>query len=247
MKKFIAGNWKMHKNKEDAIKYLDDFKLFVKDVSETEIVLGVPFTLLETVSRECKKTNIKIAAQNMSYEESGALTGEISANMICDFAEYVIIGHSERRKYFHETNEIINKKINIALKHNLKVKFCLGETQEQRNSNQTNSVIETQFREALSGLNQEQIKSIVIAYEPVWAIGTGNTASPDQAEEVHVFIRELVSQLFNQEIAAKTRIIYGGSVKPENASEILSMPNINGCLPGGASLDPSKFSNIIKS
>jgi len=246
-KRFIAGNWKMHKNKQEALSYLDDFKLFVKEVTDKDIVLSVPFTLLETVSNYCKNTNIKVAGQNMFYEEQGAFTGEISAKMLKDFADYVIIGHSERRKYFNETNEIINKKIRTALKNELKIIFCLGETQEQRNNNQTNSVIETQLREALHGLNQEQIKNIVIAYEPVWAIGTGNTASPQQAEDVHKFLRQLISDLYSQEISDSLRIIYGGSVNPNNAAEILVMENIDGCLPGGASLDPSKFSKIIKS
>ena len=247
MKKFIAGNWKMNKNKQEALDYLVDFKLFSKNVDDTDIILAVPFTILEAVSKECKGTNIKIAAQNLCSEESGAFTGEISAKMIKDFAEYVIIGHSERRKYFNESNDLLNKKINTALKNNLKIIFCLGETQEQKNNNQTNSIIETQLREGLSGFTQDQIKNIVIAYEPVWAIGTGNTATPNQAEEVHLFIRNLVSDLFGQEISANIRIIYGGSVNPENAYEILSMPNINGCLPGGASLDASKFIKIIKS
>lgn len=247
MKKIIAGNWKMNKNKQEALNFLADFKLFCKDVNDIDIVLAVPFTLLETVSKECKGTNVKISAQNLSSEESGAFTGEVSAKMINDFAEFVIIGHSERRKYFNETNDILNKKINVALKNKLKIIFCLGETKEQRNNNQTNNVIETQLREGLSGLNQEQVKNIIIAYEPVWAIGTGNTATPEQAEEVHVFIRNLISDLFGKEIAENTRIIYGGSVNPENATEILSMPNINGCLPGGASLDASKFIKIIKS
>ena len=163
MKKFIAGNWKMNKNKQEALDYLVDFKLFSKNVDDTDIILAVPFTILEAVSKECKGTNIKIAAQNLCSEESGAFTGEISAKMIKDFAEYVIIGHSERRKYFNESNDLLNKKINTALKNNLKIIFCLGETQEQKNNNQTNSIIETQLREGLSGFTQDQIKNIVIA------------------------------------------------------------------------------------
>lgn len=247
MNKFIAGNWKMNKNKQEALAYLEDFILFVKDVKDVDIVLAVPFTLLETVSEKCKNTNIKVCAQNLSYEEKGAFTGEVSANMIKDFAEYVIIGHSERRKYFNETNDVLNKKINLGLKNNLKIIYCVGETLEQRNNYETNKIIETQIREGLSGLNQDQIKKIIIAYEPVWAIGTGNTASPKQADEVHEFIRTLISELYDQDIADNIRIIYGGSVNPENASEILVMGNINGCLPGGASLDPGKLSKIIKS
>jgi len=246
-RKFIAGNWKMHKNSEEALAYMADFKLFVKDVTNTDIVLAVPFTLLSLMSKECKNTNIKLSAQNIFYEEQGAFTGEISAEMVKEFADYTIIGHSEMRKYFNETNEIVNKKIHAALKHGLKVIFCLGETQEQRNNNQTNSVIETQLREGISGLNQEDMKDIVIAYEPVWAIGTGNTASPEQAEEIHLFLRNLIRDLFNDETADNIRIIYGGSVNPENSVDILAKKNIDGCLPGGASLDPGKFAKIIKS
>ena len=237
----------MHKDKEEALDYLNDFKLFVKDVKDTDIVLAVPFTLLETISRECKGTNIKVSAQNLYFEEKGAFTGEISAKMIKDFADYVIIGHSERRKYFNETDYILNKKIITALKHGLKVIYCVGETLEQRNNMQTNSVIETQVREGISGLTPKQMENIIIAYEPVWAIGTGNTAQPKEADDVHRFIRELIAELYTQELADNLRIIYGGSVNPDNAAEILIMENIDGCLPGGASLDPIKLSKIIKS
>ena len=246
-KKFIAGNWKMHKNSEQALAYISDFKLFVQDVTDTEIVLAVPFTLLSMMKKELKDTNIMLSAQNIFYEEEGAFTGEVSAEMVKEFADFTIIGHSEMRKYFNETNEIVNKKIHAALKHSLKVIFCLGETQDQRNNNETNSVIETQLREGISGLNQEDMKNIVIAYEPVWAIGTGNTASPEQAEEVHLFLRNLIRDLFNNGVAENIRIIYGGSVNPKNAADILAKENIDGCLPGGASLDPSKFAKIIKS
>ena len=246
-KKFIAGNWKMHKNSEEALSYLNDFRLFVKDVTDVEIVLAVPFTLLSMMKRELKDTNIGLSAQNIFYEEEGAFTGEVSAEMVKEFADHTIIGHSEMRKYFNETNAIVNKKIHAALKHGLKVIFCLGESQEQRDNNQTNSVIETQFREGISGIKPEDMANIVIAYEPVWAIGTGKTASPEQAEEVHLFLRNLIRDLYNDEVADSIRIIYGGSVTPDNSSEILAKEDIDGCLPGGASLDPSKFAKIIKS
>ena len=245
-KKFIAGNWKMHKNKTDALLYLKDFKLNVKNVTDTEIVLCVPSTLLSVVNEKVKDSNINLAAQNIHHEESGAFTGEICAKMVKDFVNYVVIGHSERRKYFNETNEIINKKIRAALKHDLKIIFCIGETLDQRNNNETKSTIETQLREGLNGLNHENIKNVIIAYEPVWAIGTGNTATSKQAQEVHEFIRQLINDLYNAEIASNLIIIYGGSVNPNNANEILSMKDINGCLPGGASLDPSSFIKIIK-
>ncbi len=237
----------MYKSKKEAISYIDDFRLFVKDVKETEIVLAVPFTLLDVVSGQCKGTNIKVGAQNLFYEKQGAFTGEISPAMVKEFADYVIVGHSERRRYFSETNEAISKKITAALKHSLRPVFCLGETLEQRNNGQTNSVIETQLREALTGLNQDHIKNIIIAYEPVWAIGTGNTATPEQAEEIHIFIRGLIKDLYNEEISKNLPIIYGGSVNENNAAEILAKENIDGCLPGGASLDPGKLSKIIKS
>ncbi len=244
-KKFVAGNWKMHKTSKEALSYIKEFKQLVNDVKDCDIVLCVPFTLLSLIKNECKGTNIKLGAQNVFYESQGAYTGEVSPFMVKDYADYVLIGHSERRKYFNETNEVINKKIKAALKNNLKVIFCLGETLDQRKSNQTNSVIETQLRDSLEGI--KDLNNIVIAYEPVWAIGTGNTATPDQTEEVHAFLRKLVEKVFDKKTADTVRIIYGGSVNPDNASSILEMPNIDGCLPGGASLDSKKLEKIIKS
>lgn len=240
----MAGNWKMNKTSEEARSFLGDFKLFVKDARDCDIVICAPFTLLPLLKKELENTNIKVGAQNIFYEDSGAYTGEVSALMVKEFCSYVIIGHSERRKYFNETNEIVNKKVKKALERGLKVIFCLGETLEEREKGITKQIVETQLRE---GLSKTTIENIVIAYEPVWAIGTGKTATPAQAEEVHIFLRELLRQLYNQEIADSTRIIYGGSVNQENASAILNMPNIDGCLPGGASLEASSFSNIIKS
>ncbi len=245
-RKFICGNWKMHKNREDAFKYIRDLSLFVKDVSDRDIVIAAPFTLLAVMKSETRNTNISIGAQNMHHEEQGAYTGEISVNMVKDYASYVILGHSERRKYFNESNDLINKKILLALKHNLKVIFCLGESQQERNENRTKNVVETQLRESLKDVSIEQIENVVIAYEPLWAIGTGNIATPEQAEEVHSFIRDLIRQLYNEDVAQKIRIIYGGSVNSNNASAILNKENIDGCLPGGASLDASEFSKIVK-
>ncbi len=246
-RKFIAGNWKMHKNQKEALDYINDFKLFVKDIDDIDIVLAVPFTLLSFISNQCKNSNINLCAQNVFYEKEGAFTGEISTSMIKDYANYVLIGHSERRNYFNETNDIVNKKINAALKENLKVILCVGESLKDRQQQKTNSVIETQFRESTSRLSIIDMKNLVIAYEPVWAIGTGKTATSAQAEEVHLFIRALIKFLYDDKTANNIRIIYGGSVNPDNASEILSMENIDGCLPGGASLDASSFANIIKS
>jgi len=246
-KKIIAGNWKMHKNQEEALTYINDFKLFIQDANDVDIVLAIPFTLLNVMKQQCENTNIKVAAQNVFYEEQGAFTGEVSAGMVKEYADYVIIGHSERRKYFNEDNQIVNKKIKTALKHGLRVIFCLGESQQERNKNKTKAVVETQFREGLTNITIEETNNIVIAYEPVWAIGTGNTATPDQAEEVHSFLRQLVKDLYNEEAANNIKIIYGGSVNPGNAADILCKENIDGCLPGGASLDPSEFAKIVKS
>ncbi|MBN2368824.1 triose-phosphate isomerase [Candidatus Woesearchaeota archaeon] len=246
-KRFIAGNWKMHKTKEESLAYMQEFRQYIQGAKDVDIVLAVPFTLLETIKKEIENTGIGVAAQNIFYEEQGAFTGEVSAAMAKDFADYVIIGHSERRKYFNETNEIVNKKIKAAIGKGLKVIFCLGETQDERNQGKTKQVAETQLREGLAGLTIDNMKSIIIAYEPVWAIGTGNTATPEQAEEVHAFLREILKPVFNDQVAQETRIIYGGSVNPENASAILQKENIDGCLPGGASLDPQKLANIIKS
>ncbi len=244
-KKFIAGNWKMNKTSEDAKKYLEDFNIYVKDINDVDIVLCGPFTALCRMRKEIGQ-NIKIGAQNMYFEDKGAYTGEISPIMIKEFCDYVIIGHSERRTYFAEDNATINKKIKKALEHGLKVIFCLGEKLEQREKKQTKQVVETQLREGLADVTPEQVKNIVIAYEPVWAIGTGQTATPQQAEEIHAYLRELIGVIYSVNVAEEIRIIYGGSVKPNNAREIISMPNIDGALPGGASLDPESFSGIIK-
>ncbi len=245
-KKFFCGNWKMHKTSKEALGYLKVFIPSVRSVNKCEIVLAVPFTLLNLLKEKTKKSNIKLAAQNVFYEEEGAYTGEISPKMIKEYADYVIIGHSERRKYFNETDEIINKKIKAGLNKKLKVIFCLGETIKERETKRTKEVIEKQFYLGLNGITPNQIKNIVIAYEPVWAIGTGKNATPLQAEEVHKFIRTSISKKFNKKTSETTRIIYGGSVTPENAYSILKMPNVDGCLPGGSSLDPKKLAKIIK-
>ncbi len=245
--KIVVGNWKMNKTYEEAVSFMQDFKLFVRDINNVEMVIAPPYTLLNYLKNEVNGTNIKVAAQDVFYEEKGAFTGEISPKMVKDFAEYVIIGHSERKKYFGETNQIINKKIKAALQTGLKVIFCLGESFEERNQGNTKTVVETQLREGLANITIVEMGSVVIAYEPVWAIGTGNTATPEQAEEIHIFLRQLVKDLYNEETSLNIRIIYGGSVNPNNATNILKMPNIDGCLPGGSSLDPGSLTHIIKS
>ncbi|MEM4397666.1 MAG: triose-phosphate isomerase [Candidatus Woesearchaeota archaeon] len=240
--KFFCGNWKMHKTSKEALDYLKKFIPLISDVKH-EIVLAVPFTLLPVLKTKLKNSNVKLAAQNIFYENQGAFTGEISPLMVKEYAYYVIIGHSERRQYFNETDEIINKKIKAALNNQLKLIFCVGETYEQRAIDETNLVIERQILNGLKGLNSENLKNIIIAYEPVWAIGTGKVALPEQAEEVHSFIKSLIKKNFNLEI----KVIYGGSVNPENSTSLLKMPNIDGCLPGGSSLEPETFAKIIKS
>lgn len=231
MKSLIVANWKMNMSIKESISFINKFKTLIKN-NKNDIVICPPFTLLNTVKELVKNTNIKLGAQNMHFEGQGAFTGEISASMLKDVGcEYVILGHSERRQIFDEADSLINKKIKVALKNNLKPILCIGETLKQRNNNETMKIIKNQINGSLKNIKED----IVVAYEPIWAIGTGKNATSEQAEEVHKFIRGLLS---------KTRIIYGGSMKPENAQELLSMPNINGGLVGGASLDPKSFSKI---
>jgi len=240
MKPLIAANWKMNKDIKEAYSFIKKFKVLVKN---KEIVICPSFTVLNEFKKLLKNTNIKLGAQNMYFEEKGAYTGEVSGLMLRDVGcEYVILGHSERRLYFNETDKLVNKKIKSALKNNLKTILCIGETLEQRNNNHTIKIIKNQLLNCLK--NIKEMNNIVIAYEPIWAIGTGKNATPKQAEEVHKFIRELLSKVFNEKISNNTRIIYGGSMNPENAQELLSMPNINGGLVGSASLDPKSFARI---
>jgi len=239
-KTFIAGNWKMNKTSSDIKTYFSGLKIEKK---ERTIALCVPFTLLSTVKDYVKQKGVLLAAQNMHYEESGAFTGEISPAMLLDAGcDYVVLGHSERRHIFGEDDELINKKVISALAHKLKVILCVGEKLEERETGKTSKVVSSQLKKCLKGV--KQISEVVIAYEPVWAIGTGKTATPKQAEEVHAYIRKLLTQMYDKKTADKQLIIYGGSVKPENVKELMSMENIDGALPGSASLDPKKFSAI---
>ena len=191
-------------------------------------------------------TQVGLGAQNLHWEESGAFTGEVSPLMIKEFCQYVIIGHSERRQYFGETDETVNKKIKAALKQGLKVILCIGESLEQRESGQTFQVLEEELKKGLFEIKSDGIESIVIAYEPIWAIGTGKTATPEIAEEAHKFIRDYISKIFNKDIGEKIRILYGGSVKPTNISDLMDMEDIDGALVGGASLDPDTFAEIVQ-
>jgi triosephosphate isomerase len=245
MKSLIAANWKMNMDIKEAVSFIKDFKERVKDIKDVEMVICPPFTLLNEIKGLIKNTNIKLGGQNMHFEDSGAFTGEVSGLMLKDVGcEYVILGHSERRQIFNETDELINKKIKAALQHKLNPILCIGETLDQRDNNKTIKIIENQLMNCLNNISEDEMKHVVVAYEPIWAIGTGKTATPSQAEDVHKFIRELLTNIYNENIAENTRIIYGGSMKPENAKELLSMPNINGGLVGGASLDAKSFGEI---
>ncbi|BDU50137.1 triose-phosphate isomerase [Haliovirga abyssi] len=247
-KLIVAGNWKMNKTNTEAVKTVSELKELVKDVKNVEVVVGVPFTALSDVAKELKDSNVKVAAENMHWEEKGAFTGEISPLMLKDInVEYVILGHSERREYFGETNEIVNKKVKSALAHDLKPILCVGEQLEDRESGNTEKVVEDHVVGGLKDLTKEDMLNVVVAYEPVWAIGTGKTATPAQAEEVHKFIRGLIAKLYDEETANEITIQYGGSMKPANAEELISQKNIDGGLVGGASLIPEDFSKIVKS
>ncbi len=248
-KKVIAGNWKMNKNLGESISLFKEIKLAVLNVpGKVDIILCPPYTSLETGSNLLKESPVKLGAQNMHFEDSGAFTGEISASMLKSVGcEYVILGHSERRTIFKETDEIINKKMKKALLSSLKPIFCVGETLEERENNITEKVVETQITGGLLEIPENEMKNVIIAYEPVWAIGTGRNATKQQAEEVHVFIRNLIKNLYSGAVSENIIIQYGGSVKADNSKELLSMPNIDGALVGGACLKAESFVEIIKS
>jgi len=246
MKSFIAGNMKMFKLIAEAVEYAKELALAVKDVSDKEILICPPYTCLYEVSKVVKGTPIQLGAQNMMYESSGAFTGELSPEMLLDAGcQYVLLGHSERRHVFHETDDVINKKVLKALKSGLKPILCVGELLSQRKANQTKEVVLRQTKWGLEGVAKEDLKQIIIAYEPVWAIGTGETATPSQAQDAHEFIRQELSRLFGQEISSKIRILYGGSVKPDNVDDLMAQKDINGVLVGGACLEVKSFSRII--
>ncbi|HEY3250609.1 MAG TPA: triose-phosphate isomerase [Ignavibacteria bacterium] len=248
LKKFIAANWKMNKGLVQSQQFAEEFKTYYEKhkISFVDVVLCPPFTSLEAVNKKINTSGIKLGAQNMHYESQGAFTGEISAGMLksCG-AEYVIIGHSERRKYFNETNAIVNKKVLTALDEGLKPIVCIGETLQEREDKITEAVIEEQLKTCLGHVSEEQMKGLVIAYEPVWAIGTGKNATPHQAESVHNFIRKKLKKMYTEDVSEKTRIIYGGSITSENAKDLFAPDTINGGLVGGASLEVQSFIEII--
>ena len=244
-KKVIAGNWKMNKTPEEAKQMLEELIPLVKN-TEHEVILCAPYLDLEAMVKLAKGTNVKIGAENMHFEESGAYTGEISGSMLKAIGvEYVIIGHSERRQYFAETDETVNKKVKAAFRNELKPIVCVGESLEQKEQGQTEEVITSQTRLALEGLTQEQVTSTIIAYEPIWAIGTGKTATSQDANNSIQAIRKEVAKIYGQKVADSVIIQYGGSVKASNAKELFTTSDIDGGLVGGASLKAEEFSNIV--
>jgi triosephosphate isomerase len=245
-KKLIAGNWKMNKTSADAVLLVKDIDADSPKDQNVEVVICPPFTALESVARALEGSAVKLGAQNMHPEPSGAYTGEISAAMLrALFASYVILGHSERRMYFKETDAFINQKVLAAFKSQLKPILCVGETLQEREAGVTLKVIQTQVERGLQGVARDIATSAVVAYEPVWAIGTGKVATTAQAQEVHAFIRGLLTNLFGEAIAQKIRILYGGSMKPANAPELLAQTDIDGGLIGGASLEARSFLELI--
>jgi len=244
---FIAGNWKMNKTVGEAVDLVRQLKGSISEVREVEVAVAPPFTALYAVFKEVEGSPIRLAAQNLFYEEKGAYTGEVSSLMLKAVGcHYVIIGHSERRQLFGETDEMVNRRIKAALGQGLKSIFCMGETLKEREEGKTFSVIERQMEGGLKNLGEKEFKNIVIAYEPVWAIGTGKTATPQQAEEVHRFIRERVAKLYSRETAEEVRIQYGGSVTPENIKGLMVQEDIDGALVGGASLKAETFLKIVR-
>ena len=243
----IAGNWKMYKPGEEAVETAQSLSSMVAGVSEVDIMVAPPFTAIHSVARVLAGSPVAVGAQNLHWEKEGAFTGEIApAMLVAAGCRYVIIGHSERRQYFGETDETVNRKVRAALDNNLIPVMCIGETEKERDSNLTLSVLDKQVQKGLEGFSQIDLAPLVIAYEPIWAIGTGKTATTDQAQEVHRFIREVIGKTLGEGLANSLRILYGGSVKPNNIAGLMKMADIDGALVGGASLNPETFSKIVK-
>jgi triosephosphate isomerase len=245
-KPIIAGNWKLFKTNGEAADFMTGFAPLVKSVGDVEIIVAPPFTAISSVARLAEGSMISIAGQNCFWETEGAFTGEISPAMLIDAGcSYVIIGHSERRQFFGETDQTVNKKIKSAIAAPLTAILCIGETLEEREREETFAVLERQVVGGLSGISAAELDRIVVAYEPVWAIGTGRTASDEQAQDAHAFIRTVLARIFGQESADGIRILYGGSVKPENITGLMAQPDIDGALVGGASLKPDVFARVV--
>jgi len=246
-KLIIAGNWKMNKTVAEALDLVGGIRRECRDVKEVDIVVCPPFTALSEVSKAVLNTNVRLGAQNMSEHNDGAFTGEIAAGMLKEFSvRYVILGHSERRQYQKESDELVNKRALAAHAASLKPIVCVGETLAERDSGQMEKVLQTQVRGSLANLSKAQMEETILAYEPVWAIGTGKTATAGQAQEAQAYIRGLLAKLFDDSTARKVRIQYGGSVKASNARELMSQPDVDGALVGGASLEDRSFADIIK-
>jgi triosephosphate isomerase (TIM) len=243
---FIAGNWKMFKTVHEAVVFVKELKRLVKDVDDVEIVVAPPFTAIHAAAEAARNTNIGVAAQDLFWEREGAYTGEIAPGMIKEAgAEYVIIGHSERRRMFGDTDAMVNRKTVAALGGGLTPIVCIGETLEERERNETLSVLDRQINDGFDRLTGEQIADLVVAYEPVWAIGTGRTATSAQAGEAHAHIRSRLRQWFGADAAERCHVIYGGSVKPDNIRELIAEPDVDGALVGGASLEVHSFADIV--
>ncbi|WP_300462863.1 triose-phosphate isomerase [Desulfobacula sp.] len=243
----IAGNWKMYKTGPEAVETARKLASLCSDIHGVEIMIAPTFLSLPLVAASVEGTPVKIGAQNLHFEKQGAFTGEVSADMIkATGAEYVIIGHSERRQYFGETDALVCKKIKSAIRAGLKPVLCVGETETQRDEEKTILVLDKQVSDGLKGCGLDELKDLILAYEPVWAIGTGKSASVDQVQQVHTYLRSLLEQLFSSEFSSQTRILYGGSVKPENVKALMGIEDVDGALVGGASLDAGTFIKIIE-
>ena len=246
-KKIVAANWKMNMMQAESARFVESLLLEIGDMADVEVVIVPPFTAIAKVMEALGSAqNIKVGAQNMYWERSGAFTGEISAALLRDlFVHYVVLGHSERRRLFGETNEIVNRKVRAAHEASLRPIVCVGETLDQRDRGNVDKILSIQLRGSVAGLESKELQETVIAYEPVWAIGTGRNATPEQAQEAHAFIRRTLRDMADDTTAERVRIQYGGSVKPENARDLMSQPDIDGALVGGASLDPRSFAQIV--
>ncbi|HTI39417.1 MAG TPA: triose-phosphate isomerase [Vicinamibacterales bacterium] len=243
---FVAANWKMHKTVHDAVAFVKEFRSLVKDVHDAEIVIAPPFTAVRAVADAAHASNVGVAGQNLHWDREGAFTGEVSAGMLKEAgAEYVIVGHSERRRLFGDTDETVNRRLLAAVAAPLTAIVCIGETLEERERSDTLAVLDRQIKVGLDGLSADQIGALVIAYEPVWAIGTGRNATPVEAAEAHAHIRSRLRQWFGGTAAEQCHIIYGGSVKPDNIRELTSIADVDGALVGGASLDIRSFHQIV--
>ena len=246
-KNIVAGNWKMNTNLQEGIALAKDVNEALKNVSpKCDVIIGVPFTHLASINAVIDSSKLRLSAENCADKKSGAYTGEVSASMVASTgATYVILGHSERRQYYGETSEILKEKVNLALDNNLTPIFCIGEVLEERENDTHFDVVKSQIEEALFELSAEDFGKIILAYEPVWAIGTGKTATDDQAEEMHAFIRSVIAAKYGETIAEETSILYGGSCKPSNAAQLFAKPNVDGGLIGGASLKAEDFMGIV--